>query len=262
MKLKTSYNPAKYCMLVVLLLLLSLPLISWSSDYGIVYKKANEQYRKAQYQDAIKSYQQILDAGYKTATVYFNLGNAYFKLGDIPSALLYYEKAHKLAPGDEDINFNIYFANSKTTDKVEPEPEFFVTQWWHSCMLFFPLGTLSILSVLSFIAGSGLLILYLFTTTISLKKIAFYTGLLLIFSGFLFVFIANRQEHYFNDHHQAIIFSGSVSVKSGPGEQAAALFILHDGTKVTILDNNNSWIKVQLANGNEGWIHQSDFKEI
>ncbi|MDB5024188.1 MAG: Tetratricopeptide repeat protein [Mucilaginibacter sp.] len=260
MKLKTSYNLTRGSM--CLLLLLYLPLFSWSNDYGILYKKANEEYRKAQYQQAIKAYRQILDAGYQAEDVYFNLGNAYFKLGDIPSALLYYEKAHKLAPGDEDINFNIYFANSKTTDKVEPEPEFFVTQWWHGIILFFSVNILSVLSVLSFIAGSGLLVLYLFTTVISLKKLSFYVGIVMLFSGLLFVFISNRQLHYFNDHHQAIIFSGSVNVKSGPGDQASTLFVLHDGTKVNILDNNNGWIKIQLANGNEGWIHRADTREI
>jgi len=245
-----------------LLLLLSLPLFSWSSDSAALYKKANDQYRKTQYQDAVKLYSEIVDGGYQSAAVYYNLGNAYFKLGDIPSALLYYEKAHKLAPGDEDINFNIYFANSKTPDKVEPAPAFFATQWWHSIILFFPIGTLSVLSVLCIIAGSGLLVFYLFTNIISLKKLSFYIGILALISGLLFVFISNRQVHYFNDHHQAIIFSGSVNVRSGPADQAATLFVLHDGTKIDILDTNNSWIKVQLANGNEGWIQQSDVKEI
>jgi tetratricopeptide (TPR) repeat protein len=260
MKLKTSYNLIRHWM--CLLLLLSLPLFSWSSDYGALYKKANEQYKKAQYQNAVSLYRQIVGGGYEAEAVYFNLGNAYFKLGDIPSALLYYEKAHKLAPGDEDVNFNIYFANSKTADKVEPQPEFFVTQWWHGIILFFSIGTLSALTVLFFIAGSGLLVLYLFTTVISLKKLSFYIGMFLLFLGLLFIFISNRQANYFDDHRQAIIFSSSVNVKTGPVEQSATLFVIHDGTKVDILDNNNGWMKIRLSNGNEGWIRQSDIKEI
>jgi tetratricopeptide (TPR) repeat protein len=260
MKLKTKYKLTRQR--ICLLLLLSFPLFSSGSDYRALYKKANDQYAKTQYEDAQKTYIQIVDGGYASEAVYFNLGNTYFKLGDIPSALLYYEKAHKLAPGDDDINFNIYFANSRTTDKVEPEPEFFVTQWWHGIILFFPIGTLSVLSILFFIAGSGLLVLYLFANAVPVKKLAFYTGVLLLFSGLVFIFISNRQTHYFNDHHQAIIFSGSVNVKSGPGDQAGTLFLLHDGTKVNILDNNNGWIKIQLANGNEGWIQKSAIKEI
>ncbi|HEY4194547.1 MAG TPA: SH3 domain-containing protein [Mucilaginibacter sp.] len=260
MRSKISYKLSRQ--VICLFLLLAFPLFSWSNDYGALYKKANDQYKKGQYQEAVKSYTQIVNGGYQSEAVFFNLGNAYFKLGEIPSALLYYEKAHKLSPGDDDVNFNIYFANSKTADKVEPEPEFFVTQWWHSMMLYFSINTLSVFAVLCFIIGCGLLVLYLFIPVISLKKLSFYTGIPLLFAGLLFIFIANRQQHYFNDHHQAIIFSGSVNVRSGPGEQAAALFILHDGTKVNILDSNNGWIKVQLANGNEGWIQQSDIKEI
>lgn len=260
MKLKKSYKPLRHYL--CLLLLLSFPLFSWSSDYSVIYKQANDQYKKGQYQESIKLYSQILRGGYQSEAVYFNLGNAYFKAGDVPSALLYYEKAHKLVPGDEDVNFNIYFANSKTTDKVEPAPEFFVTQWWHSIILFFSLGTLSVLSILSFIAGSGLMVIYLFTSAMSLKKLSFYTGTVLLFLGLVFIFISNRQVRYFNDHHQAIIFTSPVNVRSGPGDQAGILFVLHDGTKVNILDSNNGWIKVQLANGNEGWIQQSDIKEI
>jgi tetratricopeptide (TPR) repeat protein len=260
MKLKTSYNPARGGMMLVWLLFA--PLLIWANDYGALYKKANEAYKKGQYPQAISYYRQILDGGGRADAVYFNLGNAYFKTGDVPSALLNYEKAHKLAPSDQDINFNIYFANSKTTDKVEPAPEFFVTQWWHSVILFFPVGALSALSILFCIAGSGLMILYLFTGVATVKKLSFYAGIMLLLSGLTFVFLAGRQQHYFNDHHQAIIFSGSVNVRSGPGDQAAVLFVLHDGTKVEILDDSNGWIKIELANGNQGWIMQSDTKEI
>jgi tetratricopeptide (TPR) repeat protein len=260
MKLKINYKKGSRVSCLVLLFLL--PLLCWGKDFNALYNTGNQQYKKAQYQEAIKSYQQIVSGGYQSDKVYFNLGNAYFKLGDIPSALLYYEKAHKLAPGDEDINFNIYFANSKTADKVEPRPEFFVTQWWHSFILYLPISTLTIWSVLFLIAGSGLLVLYLFTAILPVKKLSFYCGILLIFLGLLSVFVANRQAHYFNDHQQAIIFSGSVNVKSGPDDSSSTLFVLHDGTKVNILDENDDWMKIQLANGNVGWIQQADVREI
>jgi uncharacterized protein YgiM (DUF1202 family) len=105
-------------------------------------------------------------------------------------------------------------------------------------------------------------VFYLFANIVLLKKAAFYLGVLVLFSGLLTVFIANRQTHYFNDYQQAIIFSGSVNVRSAPVDQAVTLFVLHEGTKVNILDNNNGWLKIQLANGTEGWIHEADIKEI
>src|SRR3978361_2157821 len=102
MKLKTRYNPIKRGF--YLLLLLALPLFSLGDTNSSLFEKGNTAYAKAQYDQAIKSYLQIVNSGNQSAAVYYNLGNAYYKTGDISSALLYFEKAHKLSPGDEDIN--------------------------------------------------------------------------------------------------------------------------------------------------------------
>ena len=260
MKLKTRYNPFKHGL--YLLLLLALPLFSFGDTNSALFESGNTAYAKAQYQQAQKAYQQIVDAGYQSAAVYYNLGNAYYKLGDIPSAILYYEKAHKLTPGDEDINFNIYFSNSKTSDKVEPEPEFFATKWWHSIILFFSLNALAVFSILLFLLGSLVLVWYLFTNSSGIKRASFYLGSLLIVVGFLFLFVANRQLSYFNGHHQAIIFSSSVTVKSTPDNNAKPLFVEHEGTKVSVLQTNDNWIEVALPNGSAGWITLADVKEI
>jgi len=260
MKLKTRYNLMKHGL--YLLLLLALPLFSLGDDNHVLFEQGNAAYAKGQYQQAIKSYQQVVDDGYQSAVVYFNLGDAYYKTGDIPSALLYYEKAHKLAPGDEDINFNIKYANLKTTDKVEAEPEFFATQWWHAFILFFSVNALAILSILCFIAGFLLLILYLFSNSSAIKRLSFYLGVFMLIFGAVFIFMANRQVNYFNNHHEAIIFSGSVIVKSTPDGNAKPLFVVHEGTKVDVLQRNDTWIEVELPNGAAGWISASDVKEI
>jgi tetratricopeptide (TPR) repeat protein len=246
-----------------ILLLFVLPLFGFGKDAAhILFEQGNAQYSKAKYTDAIQSYQKILGEGYLSEAVYFNLGNAYYKSGDIPSALLYFEKARKLAPGDEDINFNIQFTNLKTTDKVEDAPQFFLINWWHSFILSFSAGTLSVLSVLFIISGFGLLGFYLYATTLTLKKAAFYAGIALIFLGLMSVFIAVTQTNYFAAHHQAIVFGTSVTTKSSPDSGAKNLFVIHDGTKVDIIENNNGWLKIRLSNGNEGWISMADAKEI
>jgi tetratricopeptide (TPR) repeat protein len=102
-------------------ILVVLPMLSFGNKQLMV----DAYYAKGQYKEAAAGYQQMVNDGYKSAVIYYNLGNAYYKLGDIPSALLYYEKAHKLSPGDDDINFNIRYVNSKTTDKVEDAPSSF-----------------------------------------------------------------------------------------------------------------------------------------
>ena len=240
-----------------------LPIMSFgNNDATGVFEKGNSLYAKGQYKEAMDCYKQLLDKGYESAVVYYNMGNASYKMDDMPSAILYFEKAHKLAPTDEDINFNIRLTNLKTTDKIEEIPEFFLTRWWKSSILLFPVETLSVMSVIFFLIGSGLLILYFFANSFPVKKYAFYAALAIFFIGILTIFAGNRQLNYFDNHHQAIVFSSSVTVKSGPVDKSTTLFVIHDGTKVNVEDNNNDWIKIKLTNGNEGWIKASDVKEI
>ena len=249
--------------IIYLFMIIAMPLLAFGdATLNSLLKKGNDQYAKGQYKEAIVTYQKIVDDGHMSALVYFNLGNAYFKDNDVSSALLYYEKAHKLSPGDEDINFNIQFANQKTTDKVEATPEFFITRWWHSFILRFSLTTLAVLSIVLIITGFALLVVYRFTNSVGIKKASFYAALLIIFLGLGSMFTADRQQQYFDGHHGAIIFSNSVNVKSGPTPSSKNLFLIHDGTKVDVLDNNNGWMKIKLANGSEGWINASDAKEI
>lgn len=255
MILKMKYK-GLFCLLLVVV-----PIFTFGAgpDY---FGNGNRQYAKGQYQQAIASYQHLIDEGYESAALYFNIGNACYKNDDIPSAIWYYEKAHKLAPGDDDINFNIRFANQKTTDRIDEAPEFFLAKWWRSFILMFSLNILSVLNIVLWILAGLALAVYLFTRSVSLKKTSFYSAISLFILGIVTIFMANRQEAYFDNHHQAIVFSGTVIVKSAPGANAKTLFVIHEGTKVDVLDTSNGRLKIRLANGNEGWIGTADVKEI
>ena len=228
----------------------------------IAFAKGNSLYAKGNYKDALAVYKRINEDGYQSATLFFNMGNAYYKLGDLAYALLFYEKAHKLAPGDDDINFNIKFANSKISDKIEETPEFFLSNWMKKIILGWPIDLLSIVNVLLIFIASVLMVIYLFANTILIKKTTFFVGLSFYILGFIFIFISNRQTEYLESHRQGIIFSGAVSVKNAPIESSGTLLILHDGTKVNIIGNLNGWMKIMLANGNQGWVKINDVKEI
>lgn len=260
MLLKMKYNQLKISLCFVLILFL--PALCLADDMQSTFEKGNSFYGKNHYKEAITAYTQIINSGSYSAPVFFNLGNAYYKDGDLPSALLYYEKAHRLSPGDDDINFNIRFANSKTTDKIDEAPEFFLSKWWKGFMLAISANALAIIAILLILSGSGTLILYFFSSSFTIKKVSFFAALTLFFLGIFSVFVAGSQVSYFNDNKQAIIFTSVVNVKGSPAEQAATLFVLHDGTKVNISDNGNGWLKIKLANGNEGWLKLGDVKEI
>lgn len=262
MKLKRKYSAPKHGLYLLLMLLL--PMFSWCNNQEAedLFKKGNQQYAKAQYQQAAQTYQQVLKNGYTSAALYFNLGNAFYKSDDLPSAILYYEKAHKLAPNDQEININIQFCNLKLADKIEQQPEFFVSRWWHGIILFFSADTFAVLSVVLLLVGFLLLIVYLFTNFMVLKKASFYTGFVVMLFGLISVFLANRQVNYFGTHHQAIIFGSSVTVKGSPNANAKPLFVMHEGTKVDVNRKNGNWIEIELPNGNSGWITLDDLKEI
>jgi tetratricopeptide (TPR) repeat protein len=227
-----------------------------------LFDKANELYSKGQYKQAADTYQRILDAGRESAPVYFNLGNCSYKEGDIPQALLYFEKAHRLAPGDDDINFNIRLATSKTVDKIDEAPEFFVSRWWKDFILGYSADGLATTTVLLALIGSALLIWYFFAVAGGVKRFAFFSSVVFFFVAICALIVAGSQASYFDNNKQAIVFTSSVNVKTSPAEAVSTAFVLHDGTKVNVLDNNNGWLKIKIANGNEGWIKEGDFKEI
>lgn len=239
-----------------------LPMSALGKEQGnTLFNRANTLYAKAQYQEALNSYQKIIAAGEHSAAVYFNMGNACYKLGDLPSALLYYERAHQLSPNDEDINANIRLSNSKTRDKIEELPEFFISRWWTSVFLSFSANWFAVFSVLLLVTGSVFLIIYFFAHRVALKKSSFFVAVTCFVFGLCTVFILTQQLSYFKQKH-GIIFNSPVYVKSSPAGNARDLLLLHEGVKVTILEKNREWLRVRLANGNEGWIRSADLKEI
>ncbi|GAA4089506.1 tetratricopeptide repeat protein [Mucilaginibacter panaciglaebae] len=240
------------------------PALSFGADnQQQLFKKANALYAKSQYKQAADAYQQILDAGYQSAGVYFNLGNAHYKQGELPDALLYYEKARRLAPGDDDINFNIRLANSKTVDKIDEVPEFFLSRWWKGFILSFSADKLATTAIILMLVGSALLIWYFFAIASGLKKFSFFSAIFFFFLAICTVTIAASQLSYFDSNKQAIVFTPSVNVKTSPADAVSTAFVLHEGTKVNVLGSNGGgWLKIKLANGNEGWIKTADVKAI
>jgi tetratricopeptide (TPR) repeat protein len=262
------YTTLKH-ILTVWLFLIGLPLCvvaavqsGQADEAQALLTKGNAAYAKGQFQEAANAYQQLISQGHQSAGVYYNLGNAHYRLEQIPEAILNYEKAHKLAPGDEDIQVNLRFANQKITDKIEAVPEFFLFKWWKGLVMAFSLQTWAVMAAVLCFLGFVLLVIYLFSRTPVLKKGAFYAGSLLLLVALFSLLIANRQYIYLNNNQQAIVFNGTVNVKSAPGGQQKTLFVIHEGTKVQIGQRENDWIKIVLPNGNIGWIESAAVKEI
>jgi tetratricopeptide (TPR) repeat protein len=247
----------------VLLALLILPFWSIAGEsVESLFKQANKAYAAKKYEAAAERYQKVLDAGRTTSAIYYNLGNAHYRLNNFAAAILNYERAHRLAPNDKDINVNLILANSKITDKMDQVPELFLKRWWNSFLLLMTVQSWSVCGVLALLLGFVGLISYLFSKQLQVKRLSFYIGLCLIVIGICFISFANAQESYLLSHKEAIVFNGTVHVKSATAANQKTLMIIHEGTKVKVLDAKNDWLKVELPNGNEGWVEGAAVQQI
>lgn len=219
-------------------------------------------YNEKQYAVSIELYNKIIDSGYESYSLYYNLGNAYFRNNDNTEAILFYEKAFKIAPNNDDIKHNIEVANSKLIDKVEKVPELFYKRWWKYLLNMMNIDVLAILNILLLSSGLLLVALYIAVSNILIRKITFWTGLVLIFLFGIGTIAASQRNHYLTTQHEAIVFEPTVNIKSSPDENSKDIFVLHEGTKVVLLDVVADWQEIRIANGSIGWIKISDLKKI
>jgi tetratricopeptide (TPR) repeat protein len=240
-------------------------LISLVSIYAVAnddLKQANNLYQKGDYAGAIKIYESIEKQNLEASELYFNLGNAYYKTNNTAKAILYFEKAHKLSPEDDDIDFNLKLANLKVVDKVQPIPVIFYTRWLNNIADMFSSTKWAVFSIIILIAALTSVVLFFISKTSTTKRISFFAAIVLlaVFTA-TYIFAGMQQSLQYNSNN-AIVFAQSVYVKSSPTDKSTDLFILHEGTKVEILDTVGEWKKIKLANGNIGWIPAKEIEAI
>lgn len=243
---------------------LLLALMAWlPSDAGAITKaNADSAYARQQYQQAIKDYEELLHDGV-SAEFYYNLGNAYYRTDNITRAVLNYERALLLSPGDGDIRFNLQMARSKTIDKITPESEMFFVTWYHALVNIMSVDGWARTALVSFALAIVLALAYLFSARIWVRKVGFFGGLAFIAVFILANLFAYQQRQELVNRTGAIIISSAVPVKSTPSKSGTDLFILHEGTKVEITDGTmRGWKEIRVADGKEGWIETSKIEII
>lgn len=250
--------------IIILFLLLNSISTSFakSDELSQKFALANSFYQKGEFEKAKEIYQEIANKGIRNKILYFNLANTYYRLNEIPNAILFYERAHLLDPFDEDINFNLQMANLRTIDKFEPIPKFFLNQWWGNLRNILNSEQWAIASVITIWLCAFAFALFLIFKTSKAKKITFLVGAILFLTFLSTSILAYSRYKYENSHTHAIIFATNSYIKSSPEETATDLFILHQGTKVEILDKISNWYKIRLPNGNIGWIKKDELEII
>ncbi|MDR2765703.1 MAG: tetratricopeptide repeat protein [Tannerella sp.] len=225
-------------------------------------KEAETAYAQENYAKAIELYESVLKNYGDSYAVYYNLGNACYKAGKTASAILNYERALLMNPGDRDVRFNLEMARLRMTDKIEPLGDLFITKWVQVVQNLFSVDTWATVGVIGFILFAGCLTLFFFAKWMRLRKIGFYAGTILLIIVVCANLFAWNERKALTERTGAIVFAPMVTIKSSPDASGTDLFVLHEGVKVFIKSTLGEWNEIELEDGSVGWIHQKDIEKI
>ena len=227
-----------------------------------LFNQATDAYNDGDYQKAIENYQEILDKGQHSAELYFNLGNAFYKLNQIAPSIYNYEKALLLAPNDPEIKNNLSYAQNMTLDAIETLPETGLTKIYERITDLLSFDQLSYVAIVFMILFVLLYIAFYYLRYASNKRIAFIASFGCLILSIVSAILAFVQYNDFKADQPAIVFANEAQVKAEPNNRSEAVFLLHEGTKVNVLETLNEWKEIKLVDGKTGWIESESIKPL
>ena len=227
-----------------------------------IAQQADSAYTNEDYATAIDLYLQTTNES-QDAHPYYNLANAYFRTDSLAKAILWYERALKLEPGNEDIRFNLEFTRSRTIDRITPRHEMFFISFWRSLVYSMSLDSWAHWAFGCFILMIAMVLAFLYLHHLTLRKICFVLAILFFLST-LFTNLCAYGQQYITEHRTgAVVIASSVTLKSTPSASGNDLYVLHEGTTVEIKDNSmKEWAEVSIADGKVGWMPKSALEII
>jgi tetratricopeptide (TPR) repeat protein len=247
---------------LVALSLFSPRMFAADSDAVEMYRQAVNHYRQAEYPHAIALFSDVFEQGYVSFDLFYNLGNAYYKNGDLGQSILFFERALTLRPGHEDVRHNLNVVRARLADRVEPIPLIFFVEWWNDFKNAHRPETFFHWSLLFFTLLATAAFFFFAFRFVVLRRIAMSAGIvfLVFFMVFLSLSLARTEE--LHARRSAVVMSTAVTVRSSPDVTAVESFVVHEGLKVTILDQRDGYSYIRLADGKTGWVESSAIERI
>jgi tetratricopeptide (TPR) repeat protein len=257
----------QYCMIVICLAATALvnlhsAIILAAMPTDTIISEGNRHYMNREYNMAAKCYNEVITRGFESGELYYNLGNACYKQNKLAEAILYYEKALLFKPGDEDIRQNLAIANARIIDKIDSIPDFFLKKWMNNIQgLLYP-DQWAVLSFILFVLALVGFSCFAIGDRAIVKKIGFSSGIALLIVSIVSLILTSGRIRKIQQSDNAIIMIPSVNARSSPDEQSTNVFVLHEGTKVVMIDSVQNWKEISIANGNKGWVPGEALGEI
>lgn len=226
------------------------------------WDEAAAAYTSADYSAALAAYQAIADDGLVSADLWYNMAGCYYKIGDIPHAILYYEKCLKLAPAHADARNNLDICRQFTLDKIDEIPPFLLVTWVNKIKYAFSADAWAWISVVLVLIVAVLLLGFRFFRRLGARKLSFILACIvaLFALGALLFSLSEKSDALHAD--SAVMIQPVSTVKSSPGDGGKSIFVLHEGTKVELLDSLGEWVKIELTDGRQGWVETSVLETI
>lgn len=245
---------------IKILLIIPMMALAFTAKAGVddskaLFQQANAAYDSGDYERAVEQYNAITDNGYDSWELRYNMGNAYYRLDNIGQSILNYERALRMAPGKKIIKDNLTLARRQTADNIEELPRMFLIEWAlaFSQMMTFH-GWLTLIAILALL-GIAALSVFFISSEYKTRKTAFIISVVLCIIIIFSVAGATISSHNTTKDNEAIITSPLVVVKGSPDGKSIDKFVLHEGTKVTIGDEQDEWWQIEIADGKSGWIN-------
>lgn len=225
------------------------------------FEQANTAYMEGEYEQALNLYLKTA-AQYRSANLYYNIGNTYYKLHQIPRSILFYERALKLNPANEDIRYNLAQANKLIADKIDSKPVSKLNIWWK----WFKYGngekTWGWLSISFMLLAAILFVLYFISHRLFLRRVGFFGGFIVVALSIAAYVLGMDARNYLQTSDAAIITTAKAEVMSAPTADATEMFVLHEGSRVKLLDEQGDWREIEISSGAKGWLKVSAYEEI
>ena len=263
--MKTGRNSSK-AVLAALILMVTMPMsMSAQRDAYVdsLWNAANKAYSEGRWSEAVEEYEMISSMGLESAALYCNTGDAYFKDGNVPKAILYYERALKLNPSYADARYNAEYLNYMIQDRIDPVPEFIMKVWAKDICWLMDSDSWAVMFLVFLAMTLALVLLFILSPSVAGRRTGFFAGIVTLILAVASISFSLWQKNDYFSADEAIVMRPVSSVKSSPSaESSQDLFVLHEGTKVRILDEVGGWNNIELADGRQGWIPSNDIEVI
>ncbi len=247
-----------------------------------LFGRANAAYEAGNYAAAVDDYERAAASGVTAPDLFYNLGNAYFKQGDLGRAVLWFERARRLAPRDDDVRENLDLTRSLLRDQelLAASPR------WRSALLAWHRDTttaesVAVTSILfTLVCALGICFVFRDSETLSrvyrrvsilspgrllgldkAQDLGLAMALVLLLTG-AFAYSAFSKVRAEDARSTGVVLAEEASVFSGPSPNASVQFKVHEGTLVSVRDERAGWLRVELPGDLSGWIQEPSLARI